>query len=71
MKITIFRIKLVHSVVFWILSLCTVYALYCGVTGRITVWTWVAVILLLVESVVLAASGWRCPLTRCAERWRR
>ena len=67
-KITLFQIKLVHTVIFWILSLCTVYALYGGIADRITPWTWVAVGLLLVESVVLVASGWTCPLTLLAER---
>jgi hypothetical protein len=68
LKITIFQIKLVHSLAFWLLSLCVVYALYCGIADRIGVWTWVALGLLLVESVALALSGWRCPLTVLAER---
>lgn len=68
MRITLFQIKLVHTIIFWILSLCTVYALYCGMANRITTWTWVAVVLLLFESVVLVASGWTCPLTILAER---
>ena len=68
MRITIFKIKLVHTLIFWILSVCTVYALFSGMANRITAWTWVAVVLLLVESVVLAASGWTCPLTILAER---
>lgn len=68
MKITVFRIKLVHSIIFWILSACVVYALFSGLTGRLTTWTWVAVGLLLLESVVLATSGWTCPLTILAER---
>jgi hypothetical protein len=67
-RVTIFQIKLVHTLVFWVLSACTVYALYCGVAGRITAFTWVAVALLLVESLVLAACGWTCPLTILAER---
>jgi hypothetical protein len=67
-KISLFQIKLVHTVVFWVLSACVVYALYSGVAGRITAWTWLAVGLLLVESVVLIASGWTCPLTILAER---
>jgi hypothetical protein len=67
-RITIFQIKLVHTIIFWILSLCTVYALFSGIADRVTIWTWVAVILLLIESVVLAVSGWRCPLTLLAER---
>ncbi len=68
MRISLFQVKLVHTIIFWILSLCTVYALYSGIADRITTWTWVAVVLLLVESVVLAASGWTCPLTILAER---
>lgn len=68
MRITIFQIKLVHSIVFWVLSLCTLYALYSGIADRVTAWTWVAVVLLLLESIVLAASGFTCPLTILAER---
>lgn len=68
MRVSIFQIKLVHSVIFWILSACTVYALFSGITGRVTAWTWIAVALLLLESVVLAGCGWRCPLTILAER---
>jgi hypothetical protein len=55
MRITIFQIKLVHSFIFWILSLCVAYALFSGVANRI-------------ESVVLVVSGWTCPLTILAER---
>ena len=68
MKITIFQIKLVHSIIFWVLSACVVFSLYSGVTGRITRLTWVAVGLILVETAALALSGWRCPLTILAER---
>ena len=68
MKVTILQIKLAHTVIFWVLSLCVLYALFSGVADRITPWTWVAVGLLLLEGVVLAASGWTCPLTILAER---
>ncbi len=68
LRITIFQIKLVHTLIFWILSLCVVYALFSGVADRITVWTWVTVGLLLIESIVLVASGWTCPLRTLAER---
>ena len=67
-KVTIFQIKVVHTVIFWILSLCVVYALFSGIANRITPWTWVAVGLLLLESTVLVLSGWTCPLTILAER---
>jgi hypothetical protein len=67
-KVTLFHIKLVHTLIFWVLSFCVLYVLYCGVSGRVNAWTWVAAGLLLVESVVLGASGWVCPLTILAER---
>lgn len=65
---TIFLIKVVHTLIFWVLSACVLYALFSGITGGITMWTWIAVGLLLLESVVLVASGWTCPLTILAER---
>jgi hypothetical protein len=68
MKITIQQIKVLHTGIFWVLSACVVYALFSGVTGLITPWTWVASGLLLVEGIVLALSGWTCPLTLLAER---
>jgi hypothetical protein len=67
-KVTIFQIKVVHTVIFWVLSLCVLYALFSGVTDHITGWTWVALGLLLVESIALVLSGWTCPLTLLAER---
>ena len=67
-RITIFQIKLVHTVIFWVLSFCVAYVLYSGVFDRITMWTWVAAGLLLIETFVLAAAGWICPLTLLAER---
>jgi len=67
-KLTIFHVKVIHTLVFWVLSVCVLYALYSGVTDAITGWTWVAVGLVLIESVVLAAFGWTCPLTILTER---
>jgi hypothetical protein len=66
--LTLLVIRLVHTVIFWVLSACVAYALFSGLADRITVWTWVAVGLLLVESVVLVAFRWTCPLTILAEQ---
>lgn len=68
LRITIFRIKFVHTLIFWILSLCVLYTVYSALMGRIDTWTWVALGLVLAESVTLAAAGWTCPLTILAER---
>lgn len=68
MRITVFQIKLVHTIIFWALSACVLYALFSGLANRITVWTWIGVWLIVVEGVALAAAGWTCPLTLLAER---
>ena len=68
MKLTILHVKVVHTVIFWILSACVVHVLFSGVTDRITTWTWVAAGLVLIESIVLVAFGWTCPLTILTER---
>jgi hypothetical protein len=67
-KVTIFHVKVIHTLIFWLLSACVLYALFSGMANRITTWTWVAVGLVLLESIVLAASGWTCPLTILTER---
>lgn len=67
-RITIFQIKLVHTLIFWVLSACVLHVLFSGVADRITPWTWAAAGLVVLEGVVLVASGWICPLTLLAER---
>ncbi|MCG6922847.1 MAG: hypothetical protein LJF15_17445 [Acidobacteria bacterium] len=67
MTLTILHVKVIHTIIFWILSASVLYALYSGVADSITAWTWVAVGLVLLESVVLAAYGWTCPLTILTE----
>ena len=68
LKVTIFQIKLVHTIIFWVLSACVAYALFSGVMDRITTWTWIAVGAVILEGVVLLAFGGVCPLTLLAER---
>jgi len=67
-KLTIFHVKLIHTLIFWFLSACVLYVSFSAIADRITTWTWVAVGLILLESIVLAASGWTCPLTILTER---
>jgi hypothetical protein len=68
MRVTILHIKVVHTIIFGVLSACVIYVVVSGAFNRITPWTWVAVGAILVEGVVLVLSGWRCPLTAAAER---
>jgi len=68
MRLTVLHVKLIHRLIFVVLSGCVVYILVSGALNRITPWTWVAVVAIVVEGLVLAASGGRCPLTAVAER---
>jgi hypothetical protein len=67
-RVTILHVKVIHTLIFWLLSACVLYALFSGLADRITTWTWVAVGLVLLETIVLAFSGWTCPLTILTER---
>ncbi len=61
-------VKLIHTLIFVILSVCVLYVLFSGALNRIDPWTWIAIAAISVEGLVLAASGWKCPLTIVAER---
>ena len=67
-KVTIFHVKVIHTLIFWLLSASVLYALFSGIADRITTRTWVAVGLVLLESIIWAVSGWTCPLTILTER---
>ena len=68
MPLTVLHVKQVHTLIFAVLSACVLYILVSGAFNRITPWTWGAVAAIVVEGLVLAASGGRCPLTAMAER---
>jgi hypothetical protein len=62
-------LKVVHSVIFWIMVACLLYILYCCIARRYD-WTLLgAVGFILVEGLALAINRFRCPLTTLAERW--
>jgi|ERR1700680_546213 len=68
MRLTVFHVKLVHTLFFSVLSACVIYIVISGSINRITPWTWVAIVAIVIEGLVLAVSGGRCPLTAVAER---
>jgi hypothetical protein len=68
MRLTVLHVKLVHTLIFVVLSACVLYIIVSGALDRITAWTWAAIAAIVVEGLVLAASGGTCPLTRVAER---
>ncbi len=65
---TLPQIKTVHTLVFFVLSGCVVAVLHSGLSGRLTIWTWVGIFAIAMEGAALAWCDGRCPLTVLAER---
>ncbi|MEZ4939776.1 MAG: hypothetical protein R3D58_02845 [Saprospiraceae bacterium] len=62
-------IKLIHTLV-WVFFVSIIfYTVYCGVFNEITVLTWIAIGLVILEGLVLVAFKMFCPLTLLARRY--
>lgn len=68
MPMSILHVKIIHTLIFAVLSGCVLLVLYSGLVGLVTIWTWTAIAMILLEGVVLVSFGWKCPLTIVAER---
>jgi hypothetical protein len=62
-------IKWVHTVIWACFVTMIGYVLYCGIIGRITIWTWVSIGLVIGEGLVLLLFQLSCPLTVMARRY--
>jgi hypothetical protein len=67
-RVTIFQIKFIHTVIFWILTGCIVFAFWSGAMNRISNWTLVAIAAVILEGIALLLFKGKCPLTVLAER---
>lgn len=65
---TIFVVKLFHTIIFLLLLACVFHLLYAAAFNRPSRWTLAALILIVVEGIALYINHWRCPLTEWAER---
>lgn len=61
-------IKSVHTVIFVFMTGALAVLLYEVIVDKITILTWIAVALFLIEGIVLIVNGWKCPLTNYTER---
>lgn len=68
MSKTVFYIKLVHSFLFFLIGISTIYVFVTIVLDRIDALTWWAFGIAVVELLVLLINNWRCPLTDLAEQ---
>jgi hypothetical protein len=65
--VALVAVKAMHTGIFASLAGAVLYTFYSGVTGRVSRKTKLAVVAVLGESVIYAANGYRCPLTKVAE----
>ncbi len=68
MRLTVVHVKAIHTLIFVVLSGCVLYVIASGAFNRITHWTWVAVVAIVLEGMILLVFRGRCPLTTVAER---
>lgn len=62
-------IKLLHTLIWVVLASATLYVFYSGVFNHITIFTWIAVGMIVAEGVVLLIFRWACPLTGIARKY--
>ncbi len=63
------QIKLLHTVVWLFFVSLIFYILYSAITDRITTFTWISIILIIGEGLVLLIFKMFCPLTVIARRY--
>lgn len=62
-------VKTVHTLI-WLFFVCVIGTIVtAGITGRITIVTWLAIMLIVLEGVVLSLNRGTCPLTPLAARY--
>ncbi len=64
----IFYIKLIHSFLFFLIGISTIYVFIAVVLDRMSVLTWWAFGVVIIELIALLLNNWRCPLTDIAEQ---
>lgn len=62
-------IKVVHTLAWLSIQSCVLYVLYTGFAGRTDKRVGIASSIVVGETLVFAANGFRCPLTELAERY--
>jgi hypothetical protein len=64
-------VKGVHTLIWAVLAAVVLFVFWSGITARTSIYSWLAVIIILVEGIVLMVFGGSCPLTKIARRYSR
>lgn len=62
-------IKLTHTAVWLVMAAACLYILYAGIFNITSIWLWICISLIALESLVLLINKWTCPLTDVALRY--
>lgn len=65
----VFFIKLVHSLILFLMIVSLLYILYSGITGTFNLLLLLALTAVFTEGITLILNKWRCPMTGLAERY--
>ena len=65
----LFLVKSIHIIIFFFMSSCAIYVLYCGITKTYNWTLFLAISAILIEGVVLLFNHWQCPLTNLAKKY--
>ncbi len=65
----LFGVRLLHTVIYVVMATASLLVLYGGISGAAGTWLTVAVALVVIETLVFAAGGLKCPLTAVAVKY--
>ncbi|MEE8419104.1 MAG: hypothetical protein V3S02_03220 [Dehalococcoidales bacterium] len=65
----VFLIKLVHSLIFFLMMASLLYILYSVITATFNLLLLFALAALFIEGITLILNNWRCPMAGLAERY--
>jgi hypothetical protein len=65
--LALFAVKAVHSLAFWVIQSAIFYLIYKGVRGETDRQAGIAAAIATGETLIYAANGFRCPMTKWAE----
>jgi NhaP-type Na+/H+ or K+/H+ antiporter len=62
-------IKIIHTVVWIMFNIVIFYMLYAAITGKLDKWLWIGYGIILLETIILIAFRFYCPLTIIARQY--
>ncbi len=62
-------IKIMHTIIWALMAGANFLAFYCALIGRFDAWFWVPASLVALEVFIIVINGWKCPITKIAEKY--